>query len=208
MNTNTKNHNNTVSRKQEISLGEIVDFVWRLRYWILLSVLITVSAAFIYVRLLTPMYERTTWVKLNRENEKNNELYLLPEYTNQSSKKNDNELFSEIFVLKSPTTISKVVTQLGINTRYFQFTNPIFRRQTKACSLLNFRKTEYYDDSPFELSIAGNPLYPEGMLPNSIAMKENSSRSGSLPLTVRSLNIQKNLLHMVIPYPLEHSHWS
>jgi capsular exopolysaccharide synthesis family protein len=171
MNTNTKNHNNTVSRKQEISLGEIVDFVWRLRYWILLSVLITVSAAFIYVRLLTPMYERTTWVKLNRENEKSNELYLLPEYTNQSSKKNDNELFSEIFVLKSPTTISKVVTQLGINTRYFQFTNPIFRRQTKACSLLNFRKTEYYDNSPFELSIAGNPLYPEGMLPNSIAIE-------------------------------------
>ena len=38
------------------------------------------------------------------------------------SKKNDNELFSEIFILKSPTTISNVVTELGINTRYYHLT--------------------------------------------------------------------------------------
>ena len=131
MNTNTRNQNRTAQQKQDISLAEIIDFVWRLRYWILISVLITVSAAFIYLRMLTPMYERATWVMLNKENEKNNELYLLPEYTNQSTKKNDRDIFSELFVLKSPTTISKVVTELGLNTRYYQFINPFFNKQTK-----------------------------------------------------------------------------
>ena len=170
-NYNTKDPKRTFSKKQEMSIGEIIDFVWRLKYWILLSVLITVGAALVYLRMLTPMYERKTWVMLNRDNEKSNELYLLPEYTNNPSKKNDNELFSEIFILKSPTTISNVVTELGINTRYYQFTNPLFRKQTKACSLLNIRKTEYYEDSPFELSIENNPLYPEDMRPSSISIE-------------------------------------
>lgn len=171
MNTNTRNQNRTAPQKQDISLAEIIDFLWRLRYWILISVLITVCAAFIYLRMLTPMYERTTWVMLNREYEKNNELYLLPEYTNQSAKKNERDIFSELFVLKSPTTISKVVTELGINTRYYQFINPFFNKQTSTCSLFNIKKAEYYDDSPFELIIAGNPLYPENMQPSTVSLE-------------------------------------
>lgn len=170
-NGNLKMQNHASYRKQDMTLGEIVDFIWRLKYWIILSAAITVLASIVYLRMLTPMYERTTWVMLNRENEKSNELYLLPEYTNQTSKKNDNELFSEIFILKSPTTISKVVTELGINARYFQFTNPLFRRQTKTCNLLNIKKSEYYDDSPFELVIERNPLYPEDMQPKTISLE-------------------------------------
>ena len=115
-NPNIANPNRRIPRKQENSLGEIVDFVWRLKYWIIITILISVSAASIYLRMLTPMFERTTWVMLNRENEKSNELYLLPEYTNQTNKKNERDIFSELFVLKSPTTISKVVTELGIIT--------------------------------------------------------------------------------------------
>lgn len=170
-NTITKN-NRTVPQKQDISLSEIIDFIWRLRYWILISVLITVCAAFVYLRMLTPMYERATWVMLNKENEKSNEMYLLPEYANQSTKKNDRDIFSELFVLKSPTTISKVVTELGVNTRYYQFINPFFNKQARgACSLFNIKKAEYYDDSPFELIIAGNPLYPEDMQPSAVSLE-------------------------------------
>lgn len=170
-NTITKNKR-TVPQKQDISLGEIIDFIWRLRYWILISVLITVCAAFVYLRMLTPMYERATWVMLNKENEKSNEMYLLPEYANQSTKKNDRDIFSELFVLKSPTTISKVVTELGVNTRYYQFINPFFNKQARgACSLFNIKKAEYYDDSPFELIIAGNPLYPEDMQPSAVSLE-------------------------------------
>ena len=170
-NVNIKMRDHAPYKKQDMSLGEIIDFIWRLKYWILLSAVVTVLASIVYLRMLPPMYERTTWVMLNRDNEKSNELYLLPEFTNQSSKKNDNELFSEIFILKSPTTISKVVTELGINTRYYQFTNPLFRRQTNACNLLNIKKTEYYDDSPFELVIERNPLYPEDMQPKTISLE-------------------------------------
>jgi capsular exopolysaccharide synthesis family protein len=170
-NVNTKMRDRSSYKKEEMSLGEIIDFIWRLKYWILLSAVITTLSSIVYLRMLTPMYERTTWVMLNRENEKNNELYLLPEYANQSSKKNDNELFSEIFILKSPTTISKVVEELGINTRYYQFTNPLFRKQTKSCNLFNIKKTEYYDDTPFELVIARNPLYPNDMQPQTISLK-------------------------------------
>lgn len=167
-NINTKMHSQSSYKKQDMTIGEIVDFIWRLKYWILLSAVVTVLLSVVYLRMLTPMYERTTWVMLNRDNEKSNELYLLPEFTNQSSKKNDNELFSEIFILKSPTTISKVVTELGINTRYFQFTNPLLNRQAR---ILNIKKTEYYDDSPFQLIIERNPLYPDDMLPKNISME-------------------------------------
>ena len=165
---NTGNRNQTFAR-QEINIREAFNFIWRLKYWILLSVIVAVSIAFIYTRMLTPVYERTIWVMLNRNNEKDTELYLLPEFANQPSKKNENELFSEVFIIKSPTTISKVVEELGINTRYFKYTNPISGKQISP-GILNTKKEEYYNNSPFELTVGSNPLYPDNMQPKSVEL--------------------------------------
>lgn len=194
-NPNITNPNRRIPRKQENSLGEIVDFVWRLKYWIIITILISVSAASIYLRMLTPMFERTTWVMLNRENEKSNELYLLPEYTNQTNKKNERDIFSELFVLKSPTTISKVVTELGINTRYYHYINPLFKNKARNYSLFSIKKEEFYDDNPFGLIIVSNPLYPENMRPNSITLDFKDIEGTQFrinKLTVNGRYIQKS----------------
>ena len=69
-NVNIKMRDHASYKKQDMSLGEIIDFIWRLKYWIILSAVVTVLASIVYLRMLTPMYERTTWVMLNRDNEK------------------------------------------------------------------------------------------------------------------------------------------
>ena len=112
-------------RKQEINIREVLDFFWRLKYWIIISLAITVGIAIIYLRMLTPIYERTTWLMMNRDEGKNTEMYLLTDYQGKAtSKKNDSELFSELYVLKSPTIMSKVVSELGINARYYKYIKP------------------------------------------------------------------------------------
>jgi capsular exopolysaccharide synthesis family protein len=156
-------------KKQEINIREILDFFWRLKYWIIISLATTVGIAIIYLRMLTPIYERTTWVMMNREEGKNTEMYLLTDYQGKTtSKKNDSELFSELYILKSPTVMSKVVSELGINTRYYKYIKPFGNSFTAARNILNIKKVEFYNNSPFELEIERNPLYPTDMQPGSI----------------------------------------
>lgn len=156
-------------RKQEINIREVLDFFWRLKYWITLSLVITVGIAIIYLRMLTPIFERTAWLMMNRDEGKSTEMYLLTDYQGKAtSKKNDNELFSELYVLKSPTVMSKVVSELGINARYYKYIKPFGNSIEVTRNILNIKKVELYNISPFELVIERNPLYPTDMQPGSI----------------------------------------
>ena len=156
-------------RKQEVNIREILDFFWRLKYWILASLFATIVISIVYLRMLTPIYERTTWVMMNRDDNKNTEMYLLTDYQGKAqSKRNDSELFSELYILKSPTVMSKVVSELGINSRFYKYIKPFGNRLVFAQNILNIKKVEFYNDNPFKISIALSPLYPADMQPNSI----------------------------------------
>lgn len=156
-------------RKQEINIREVLDFFWRLKYWIIISLAVTVGIAIIYLRMLTPIFERTTWLMMNRDEGKSTEMYLLTDYQGKtSSKNNDNELFSELYILKSPTVMSKVVSELGINARYYKFIKPFGNSIAATQNILNVKKVELYNNSPYMLDIERNPLYPTDLQPGSI----------------------------------------
>ena len=167
--------NNSIEEEQSINIRELLEFVWRLKWWIAASAFLMICLAFMYVRMQTPVYERTSWIMMNKNDGNNAELNLLSEFTGRTTaKKIDNELF----IIKSPTMMSKVVEELGINTRYYQYRMPFADRIKWGRSLLSFKKIEYYNDSPFELKISRNALYPNDMQPNSVYTFPSASPSG------------------------------
>ena len=73
--------------------------------------------------------------------------------------------------------MSKVVNELELCTRYYHFVKPFGNNLNIARNSLNFKKVEYYNDSPFELSINEDPLYPTDMLPRSIRFEFRNIRN-------------------------------
>ena len=53
--------------EEGIPIREIVEFVFRLKWWILGSAVLAILLAFFYVRLQNPVYERSSWIMLNRD---------------------------------------------------------------------------------------------------------------------------------------------
>jgi hypothetical protein len=162
MEHNTELYNNN-EEEQSLNIRELLEFVWRLRWWVAASAFVVICLAFVYVRMQTPVYERTSWIMMNKNDGNNAELNLMAEFTGRSTaKKIDNELF----IIKSPTIMSKVVEELGINTNYYQYQMPFADRLKMG--FFSMKKVEYYNNNPFELEITRNPLYPDDMQPGSI----------------------------------------
>lgn len=77
-NSNSTIHNLTQQTKQaELSLSDIWDFIWRLKWWILGSAIVALIIAFFYLHLQTPIYTRSTWAKLNKNDGSVAELSIL-----------------------------------------------------------------------------------------------------------------------------------
>ena len=156
---------NNIEEEQSINIRELLEFIWRLRWWIVGSAFITLCFAFLYVRMQTPIYERTSWIMMNKNDGNNAELNLLSEFTGRTTTK---KIENELFIIKSPTMMSKVVKELDLNTCYYQYQMPVGDRIKLGRALLSLKKVEYYNNSPFELIINRNPLYPSDMQPGSV----------------------------------------
>lgn len=163
-------NNGPVNNQEEgesISLRDIFDFVWRLKWWIAASAFAALILGFVYVRMQTPIYERTAWVMLNRDDGSTGELSVLSQMTgNRTRKKIDNELF----ILRSPSLMKKVVEELNLNSRYFQIMLPVGdQRVGWARSLVPFSKTvEFYRDNPIEMRLRADSLQPVSNLPQGV----------------------------------------
>ena len=158
-------YNNNIEEEQSINIRELLEFVWRLRWWVVASAFLMVCLAFVYVRMQTPIYERTSWIMMNKNDGNNAELNLLSEFAGRTTAK---KIENELFIMKSPTMMSNVVKELGLNTRYYQYQMPVADRFKFLRSFLSFKKIEYYNDSPFELKTFPNTLYPKEMQAGSI----------------------------------------
>ena len=145
-------HNNN-GEEQGLNIRELLEFIWRLRWWMAGAAVLMLCLGFLYVRMQTPIYERTSWIMLNKNDGNNAELNLLSEFTGRTTAR---KIDNEVFIIKSPTIMSKVVEELGINTRYYTLQMPLADRLKMG--LLSFKKVEYYNNNPFELEIVRNPL--------------------------------------------------
>ena len=151
-----------------VLIRELLDYLWRLRVWIVLAVAVSLIAAFCYLRLSTPVYERTTWMKLNgNENSINAELALPGVADASGNKRMDNE----VFILRSPSLMRQVVEQLNLNTRYYQYKVPVGKGKSAFLrKLFAFKKAEFYGNNPFTLRYLPDPNYPEALLPTSVSV--------------------------------------
>lgn len=152
-----------------VLVREFLDYIWRLRWWILAAVALSLVVAFCYLQTRTPVYERTTWIKLNsNENSINAELALPGASEATGSKRMDNE----VFILRSPSLMRQVVEQLHLNTRYYQYRVPVGGKKSSLMrSFLAFKKSEYYGDNPFSLAYVRDPAYPEALQPTSVRLE-------------------------------------
>ena len=107
------------NREESIDLRYIVDVIWDLKYWILLSVVTALVAGYIYIRTTTPKYTRTATVLVvnDRMTGGMGELQLLSDITGMRA---NGLVQNEIYILTSRPLMQNVVEDLALNVRYFQ----------------------------------------------------------------------------------------
>ena len=160
---------NQPGNNSSLSLREIFEFLWRLRYWIIASAAVALVAAFIYVRMQNPVYQRSAWIRLNRNDGTGAEMELLSEFSGKAMSKPNVE--NEVFIIQSPTMMSKVVDELGLNYRYYHYAMPVADRLKVGRAIFGRKLVEYYEDNPFELNFCVDSLYPEEMRPGAISVE-------------------------------------
>ena len=168
--------------QEDFNIKDLIECCWRLKWWMAGAAILAVILAFCYVRTQIPTYERSTWIMLNKPDGSNTDLSILADLTGKTvTKKVDNE----IFILKSPTLLSKVVEDLDLNTRYYHYTMPIGDRVRVARGLFTHKRLEYYLNNPFEMKVTENELLPDDMHPGSIYLEFKNVDGNSF--TIRKL---------------------
>ena len=184
----SNSNNFTPGGESTISYREILDFIWRLRWWILVSVAAALIIAFFYVRMQPAEYRQSTWMMLNKGGDASPELRVISDLTNSSTSK---RIDNEVFILKSPTMMSKVVENLRLNTRYYSFGTPVAGRVNFFNRLFGFKQYEYYGNQPFAASLVFDDSSLDKQSVNSLSLKFRHSSDSTYSVQELKVNGQK-----------------
>lgn len=135
-----------VSASNDMSINEIIKPYYRRWFLFVLSVLVTLTLAFLYLTVSSPSYEINSTV-LIKDTKKSpmGDLGMLSDISGFGSM-GTNSIENEIEVLKSKKLMRDVVLRLGL--------------QTKLYSELNFRKTELYGETaPIVIQVISEKEY-------------------------------------------------
>lgn len=190
-NINNAQLNNSPQEEDPISIRDILDLVWRIRYWIILSAAVCFIFGFFYVKMQTPVYRRSTYIMLNNVGSTGNELSILSELAGAGSHK---RIDNEIFILKSSALMEKVVTELDLNTRYYHFVMPVADRTRIGRGLFAVKQSEYYKDNPYTLTFHVDSLYPTEHQPSSFSVEFQNCNSETFVIRELILNGSKQEL--------------
>lgn len=190
MENNTNNQNST-QQNNSLSFRDILDLVWRLRYWVLLSAFVALIVGFVCVRMQNPVYLRTSIVMLNNDSSSGGEMSAISELMGVGSKK---RIDNEMFILKSTSMMQKVVDELELNTRYYHYTMPVADRLRVGRAVFARKCVEYYKDSPYTLTFSVDSLYPVEMHPYSFKLNFKNRKSESFTMKDLVLNGKKQKL--------------
>ncbi|MEG0517584.1 MAG: Wzz/FepE/Etk N-terminal domain-containing protein, partial [Bacteroidales bacterium] len=171
------------------NLRDFLDFFWNLRYWIIASTLLSVAIAFMYIKVNNPSFEKSAIVMMvDDKGSGSNELSLLYDITGKAQ---TNKIDNEIFILRSPALMEKVVDKLGLNTRYFEYRVPLFNSSVNMFrSVLNIKKAEFYKDCPFSIEVNSNSIAPV----KSVYLEFVAKEDGKYEITELLLNGDKKKL--------------
>ncbi len=173
-----------------ITLAQLFTLCWNLRWWIIAATLVSLLTGFLLVKYSPYQYRQESWILLNHNEETVSELNVLSELIGTTQTKS---IENEVFILKSPSMMRKVVEELGIDTRYFYYKSPIFG--FTGVKLIDRKRFEYYRNNPFSLNAEMNKLMPEDMLPKSIHLKFRHNDGTSFTIEEISVEGGTNPLH-------------
>ena len=98
-----------------ITLRDIVELIFDNWYWIVLSVAVCVSIAWIYLAMQTPLYKRSAVMLVKAENKSNNDMLALMELNGGIS---GSGVENEIYILQSRQLMREVVERLNLDVTY------------------------------------------------------------------------------------------
>ncbi len=160
------------SDESSFSVQNTISFVWRLKWWIILFLTVSLVSAFFYSKLQIPIYSCGEKVMFIDDKSGSVELSLLADVTGKSQNR---RIDDEIIIIKSPSLMTKVVKNLDLNTRYYQYKLPVFHTSFPLFrSIFNILEHEFYKDAPFKMSLHFNPLYSSASLPQYISVVFNA----------------------------------
>lgn len=119
-----------------MDLRKIGNVIWRIKYWLLLSIVLCLAAAYVYIRYTVPEYRKSISVVLNNQQTQYSDNYQFVSSTlgNGVSVQMDDRQF----LLRSTRLMQHVVEKLDLHVRYF--------------SIGRFIEAEQYTDSPVRFS--------------------------------------------------------
>ena len=138
-------------QNSSINLRDLVYFIWRLRWWIIASMFLALCAGFLYVRMQTPVYQRSSWIMLNKNDGSNADLALLATMTGRTVQK---RIDNEVFILRSPSLMRQAVDEHELNKRYFKYGLPVGDRIKFGRALFDIKRSEFYKNNPFTVTMS------------------------------------------------------
>ena len=127
------------NQQSPLTLKDIVEMVWTRKWWYVLSILICLVFAAIYLYRTPSVYQRTAKVIINEDGQ-DAALRDLASFTGGMTGKSSGEnVNNEVEAFASPDLMQIVVERLGLQTTYTE-------KQI-------FRSVEHYTDTPVELKV-------------------------------------------------------
>ena len=134
-----------------ITLRDIVELVFDNWYWIVLSVAVCVSVAWIYLAMQTPLYKRSAVMLVKAENKSNNDMSALLELNGGIS---GSGVENEIYILQSRQLMREVVERLNLDVTY-QVKDFLHNKQLYAESPL---RVHFLDAYTLPVSMKVSPI--------------------------------------------------
>lgn len=106
-----------VQQNNGLTLKSIVAFSVSKWYWFVISLIVTMSVAVIYLMKTTPEYTRTASLLIKNE-DKNGNVGTSIDMSELGLVQNNTNLENEIRIVKSPALMKEVVSRLSLNDRY------------------------------------------------------------------------------------------
>ena len=100
-----------------LTLKSIVAFAVSKWYWFVISLIVTMTAAVVYLMMTTPEYTRTASLLIKNE-DKNGSSGTSIDMSELGLVQNNTNLENEIRIVKSPALMKEVVSRLSLNDRY------------------------------------------------------------------------------------------
>lgn len=172
-----------------VDFRKICNILWFLKYWLLFSIIVCISVAYIYISRTTPIYKKSITILFNNQQDQySNNSKLI---SNALGIKTNTLVDDQVFILSSEKLMERVVERGFFNVRYF--------------SISRFKEEELYTSSPLIFSFIPEKKYENAYInitvnltPNGKVIIQNILINNS-PISVNSNTIS---LDQVVTTPM------